>query len=472
MQVLRFDQLVNRSPQIEELCKCMICLEIFIDPMCCESCENHFCQTCLTTWSQNQSARSCPVCNKLKEKQGQRILKNMLNDLDVYCCYKQNGCLGILKYSDYFFHIKSCQFKQVKCEYEGCNIDILLKDKNQHDNICLFKLLQCKWCSQEILRRNLEQHEQNECFERKLLCSKCLFEVPFLMMQNHIDNCPENILQCQLCFSNIKLKDVEQHDKNDCPQVIVKCSGCWEKLKRVSMIQHMKSCQFVEIKCENCQELIQRKDLKDHTIAKCFKTLKQIITDQSRQIKGLYTFCEELSQQVSFLSQMQQQIKFSKYFKHKDIDVISNGKIALINQNENKKFDRLIAIKNSKNKSIEIEFLHISDLNVCIGITQRSNIFNPKDYSKPNHQSYLFCANGIVYVNESKEENGKKKNFGFVIGQKLELLYNDKFVSIKNCITQQYLKYNITYDNFNKDDIELYPVLCLRSNNDKARILN
>ncbi|CAD8130729.1 unnamed protein product [Paramecium sonneborni] len=210
MQVLRFDQLVNRSPQIEEL---MICLEIFIDPMCCESFENYYCQTFLTTWSYNliSTKLSCFKVNVY-----QKICLMIL---------KQNGCLGILKYSYYFFHIKSYQFKQVKCEYEGCNSDILLKDKNQHDNICHFKLLQCKWCSQELLPKKLEKPEQNECLERKLLCSKCLFEVPFLMMQNHIDNCPENILQCQLCFSNIKLKDVEQHDKNDCPYVIVKCSG-------------------------------------------------------------------------------------------------------------------------------------------------------------------------------------------------------------------------------------------------------
>ncbi|CAD8147369.1 unnamed protein product [Paramecium octaurelia] len=66
----------------------------------------------------------------------------------MYFCYKQNGCLQILKYPQYFSQIKSCRFKQVKCEYDGCNIDILLKVKNLHDNICLFKILQCKWCKQ------------------------------------------------------------------------------------------------------------------------------------------------------------------------------------------------------------------------------------------------------------------------------------------------------------------------------------
>jgi hypothetical protein len=53
----------------------------------------------------------------------------MLNDLNVYCCYKLNGCLGILKYSDYFSHIKSCEYKMIKCECVGCNLDILVKDK-------------------------------------------------------------------------------------------------------------------------------------------------------------------------------------------------------------------------------------------------------------------------------------------------------------------------------------------------------
>ncbi|CAD8147371.1 unnamed protein product [Paramecium octaurelia] len=44
----------------------MIFLEIFIDPMWCESCGNHFCQTCLTTWSQKLI---CAKLNKFKEKQ-------------------------------------------------------------------------------------------------------------------------------------------------------------------------------------------------------------------------------------------------------------------------------------------------------------------------------------------------------------------------------------------------------------------
>ncbi|CAK70492.1 unnamed protein product (macronuclear) [Paramecium tetraurelia] len=227
MQVLRFDQLVNPSPQLEELCKCMICLEIFIDPMCCESCENHFCQTCLTTQSQNQSARSCP------DSVSQKI------------------CLMILqiKWMPINFEIFLILFSYQIILFQ---INILLKERNQHYNICPFKLLQCRWCSKVILRKKLEQHELNECLQRKVQCGECLSEVSHdtkseRQMPRKYCNININYLfqhKCQLCLQHIKLKDLKFDDNNECPEVIIKCSGCQEQLKRTKIIQHRQSCNL------------------------------------------------------------------------------------------------------------------------------------------------------------------------------------------------------------------------------------
>ena len=45
-----------------------------------------------------------------------------------------------------------------------------------------------------------------------------------------------------------------------------------------------------------------------------------------------------------------------------------------------------------------------------------------KDFYKPHHMSYLFSANGVVFISHSLEENGRKRDFKFEVNQVLELV--------------------------------------------------
>ncbi|CAD8130730.1 unnamed protein product [Paramecium sonneborni] len=174
--------------------------------------------------------------------------------------------------------------------------------------------------------------------------------------------------------------------------------------------------------------------------------------------QGIIYKCEELSQQVNLLSQLQQQIKFSKYLKIKDIDVISNGKTALM-KIKNLQID---CYQEFKKQTYRNQFLHISDQMSVL------KLHKVKIYLLQRIIQNLII--NLIYFVQIGEWEKKILVSQSAKNQNCFTMTNS--FSIKNCITQQYLKYNISYDNFDKNDIQLYSILCLRNNNDKVRILN
>lgn len=68
MKHIKFEQVINKDEKVEAFCRCSICLDLFVDPVCCENCENHYCEFCITTWSNSGPNSSCPLCKNLKKK--------------------------------------------------------------------------------------------------------------------------------------------------------------------------------------------------------------------------------------------------------------------------------------------------------------------------------------------------------------------------------------------------------------------
>lgn len=96
---------------------CSICLCPSIDPILCPN-EHLFCRTCIA--KNYEYRRKCPQCNVETDITtyipAVRPIQNILDNLEVSCLYKNNGCEKIMTRKDLFEHIKNCQYMHKKCE--------------------------------------------------------------------------------------------------------------------------------------------------------------------------------------------------------------------------------------------------------------------------------------------------------------------------------------------------------------------
>ena len=146
----------NYLNSLDDIYKCSLCQKIMINPVECEQCSHNFCLSCLNTKS------GCPFnCTPLKINKASLSIINILNNIKFEC--ENLGCTEILYYSEVETHIKECPYKKIKCENEGCDKIILRKDiLNHNKNECEYFKIKCKWCKNEFIKKEFDKHEK-EC---------------------------------------------------------------------------------------------------------------------------------------------------------------------------------------------------------------------------------------------------------------------------------------------------------------------
>ena len=97
---------------IDQELKCPICCGVLEDPVQGNGCEHAYCKRCILEWMKN--SESCPVDrNAMKASQLEpipRIVRNLLNHLQVRCDYNSSGCQEVVRLEDLAKHSSSCRF--------------------------------------------------------------------------------------------------------------------------------------------------------------------------------------------------------------------------------------------------------------------------------------------------------------------------------------------------------------------------
>ena len=94
---------------------CPICQGV-VDPPVTTPCDHLFCEECLMQWLQRkeQGAENCPMCNQWldvdKIRQPNRIILNLLGELERYCAHREEGCTWKGPQETYAAHHKRCEF--------------------------------------------------------------------------------------------------------------------------------------------------------------------------------------------------------------------------------------------------------------------------------------------------------------------------------------------------------------------------
>ncbi|CAB4002330.1 RING finger 151-like isoform X2 [Paramuricea clavata] len=152
----RFATTVNRN------FLCLICFDVLREPVLCPRNHHCFCRSCITKHLEN--CRRCPTCaDELTVEtlaEPQRMVKDILNELNIHCIYINRGCQKILQLQHLERHEATCGFTPAVCTNQGCGATLNQRDLIHHQSeLCEFRKLKCHSCGEmEKRMANLEKN--------------------------------------------------------------------------------------------------------------------------------------------------------------------------------------------------------------------------------------------------------------------------------------------------------------------------
>ena len=130
---------------------CLICINVLKDPVLCPKNHHCFCRGCITKYLENY--QKCPTCadrltvHTLAEPQ--RMVKQMLNALNIHCVYIDRGCQEISELENLDQHEATCGFAPAVCTNQGCGATVNQRDLIHHESeVCEFRKLKCHSCGE------------------------------------------------------------------------------------------------------------------------------------------------------------------------------------------------------------------------------------------------------------------------------------------------------------------------------------
>lgn len=253
------------------------------------------------------NALICKICTCFKNK----YPVICINCENVYCidCAKRFTEKGL-----------DCSFCKKKFQMK----DLIIPMRNTVDKITILCPKSINQCEKIILFENIKFHLTEDCMKNKyeIKCKKCEFSA-------------------KLCFDENILLD--QH-LQQCPEFEVKCADCSKNFLRKNLLAHIKECEETHRECSFCELSLKIKDLREnHSKQACLEILKNRYDKKEKEIKD---FHEDLIKQ-----------------KNSVIDIINSEKSSL-----------LVEINSLKDKNNEKDDI-IKDLEL-LNIQQKEFINN------------------------------------------------------------------------------------------------
>ena len=217
-----------KDPPEELQTECSVCLCVLREPYLVDCCGYSFCRSCIETVKSEN--KPCPLCavqftTCIPDKRLQRTL----NDFQVYCSHKGDGCEWVGSLGNLTQHLNA-------------------KPLNEDGRLsgCQLTSVECKHCFDHIQRQDIVKHETTICQQRPHSCEYCNnYTSTFKdVTLNHFPTCPDRPVTCpNACELSPKAKLLEDHLKHECPLEVIECpfsyAGCTERVTRQSMPEHV-----------------------------------------------------------------------------------------------------------------------------------------------------------------------------------------------------------------------------------------
>jgi len=403
---------IQNLDSLKEELTCACCLLIVWEPVCCGSCETHFCNLCIIEWLKNSA--TCPVCQcEFESHPIPRISRNLLSKLQISCLYEENGCKNPLEYKDVYIHQEKCQYRKQKCGNPGCDLDTTLLELKIHSDKCPHLIVACQFCKELLKNRDKENHE-SECPYRTILCcyEDCGKTLKAMDYDRHLEDCDFKPFNCEYCQKIVIKLHLEAHKMN-CDEKPEKCRGCNLDLKLKDLKAHEDICELIEIRCFTCDLAFLRKNQPDHDRLTCLEAGLHLI----RKVL-LIGIPENNDKKVSFLENNRLEL-FQKRLEHQAGEIISLKKELLSLQMAN--------LTDSKASVYSLQYPDLPHKSVVI----TSAAMNPLLRKPSTCNNFIQEKNSKCFNNNGYNNNAPSFQDIKLVSSKTSSLFSPDNISIK-----------------------------------------
>ena len=199
----RFVNTVNRN------FICLICFNVLKDPVLCPRNQHCFCRGCITKHLEN--AKRCPTCaDELTAEtliEAPRMVKDMLNELNIRCVYSERGCQEILQLQHLERHEATCGFTSAVCPNQGCGVTVNQRDLIHHESeVCEFRKLKCHSCG-EITNTLADVEKRMANMETKVITIETKLtniEKNVVTIETKLTNAEANVVNIERNMADMK----------------------------------------------------------------------------------------------------------------------------------------------------------------------------------------------------------------------------------------------------------------------------
>lgn len=183
-------------------------------------------------------------------------------------------CQAVVLRKNYIDHRNNlCPDRLIKCK--NCHQHLRADDEDtHHSSTCVGSRVKCEYCEEFYRRDVIVLHQTLKCANKPIKCRLgCVKEVPRKNMKEHERTCEYGIIECKFCHERIVKRELSRHQSVLCPDFAVQCThaGCDESILRKHKAQHETKCEIRHIKCPHCCQQHQHRDQKEHIDKICEK---------------------------------------------------------------------------------------------------------------------------------------------------------------------------------------------------------
>eukprot|EP00960_Hanusia_phi_P054729 762759-Hanusia_phi.AAC.1 len=114
------------------------------------------------------------------------------------------------------------------------------------------------WNSTKNEKKKREKSQQSSLESRSVCPLGCGLQVEKLNVDQHLEECPERLLLCEICSSDVRAKDLEMHKNTACKERTYVCDLCHEVVKMIDQRHHqLEVCIQREVLCPRAACVMQ-----------------------------------------------------------------------------------------------------------------------------------------------------------------------------------------------------------------------
>lgn len=285
-RVIGYDcEFIEKPPKPFQF-ECPVCLLILREPYQLTCCGYSFCHGCIEQIK--NSHKQCPCCKEMNfVDYPNKGLQRSLSEFKVLCVNQKKGCEWVGELGDIDAHLNFGS-PSLERQIRGCQ----------------YVEIECIYCSDHVLRSDIQAHVKEHCRKRPYSCHYCgKYDSDFEDVSiNHWPVCGSYPMDCpNKCGKALKRQYIKEHISKDCPLSLVDCAfkhvGCLVRLPQKDMPAHIATSVSTHLLLQTMsyKEIMTQLEEENKKLKLDNKLLRQKLDKQQVQITKLTEDLQALS---------------------------------------------------------------------------------------------------------------------------------------------------------------------------------